>query len=400
MDLKKKLEYYRKSSSSSAATGQKVAESAVPVSVKALTEHFNGRLLPYPVPVVEISLSEEKEFEAGELNLERLTKKQFKEPIPLNQCLFFDLETTGLSGGAGTYPFLFGFGYFEDAQFKLLQYFLPDFGRDYYVFKEIRPLLQQKSILITFNGKSYDFPLLKSRAILNRFDFDFDKFRHLDLLHLARRVWKDSQESCDLTSIEREQLGLERTGDIPGSLIPTAYLRFIQSGVIHEMISTIKHNQTDIFSLKKILFKLAQINDRPESVQEAPALFRLAKLAFELDDFDYFLRIEKKLHDLQVKDLQKFNLLKSLFLKKRKEWLQACALWETLVPFREYSFFALEELAKAHEHVFKNHQKALEYAQRALNIYQKLEQLNPYHVKTEWKTAFSYRYQRLKNKLS
>lgn len=130
--------------------------------------------------------------------------------------------------------------------------------------------------------------MLKTRAILNRFEVDLECFEHLDLLHLSRRVWKDSQESCDLGSIEREQLNLQRSGDISGSLIPTAYLRFIQTGLIHEMISAIQHNQIDIFSLKKILFRLAEINEKPEVVSDLKALLRLANLAFELEDFEYF----------------------------------------------------------------------------------------------------------------
>lgn len=268
MDLKKKLDYYRKTTADESSAESKKNRPQIPASVKALAEHFKANILPLPVPVLEITVSENKGFEGQTVLLNRLSKNQFPDPILLEDCLFFDLETTGLSGGAGTYPFLLGFGFFEGDQFKVVQYFLPDFGRDYYVFKEIKPLLEQKKILISFNGKSYDFPLLKTRAILNRFEVDLDRFQHLDLLHLSRRVWKDSQESCDLGSIEREQLDLNRTGDIPGSLIPTAYLRFIQTGLIHEMISAIQHNQIDILSLKKILFRLAEINQNPETVHD------------------------------------------------------------------------------------------------------------------------------------
>jgi len=400
MDLKKKLEYYRKTTAGNFSRQEQKSAPRVPASVKAIAEHFKAKILPYPVPVLEISMTEDKEFEGESVKLNRLSKNQFTEPILLEDCLFFDLETTGLSGGTGTYPFLLGFGYFEGEQFKVVQYFLPDFGRDYYAFKEIQPLLEKKKILVSFNGKSYDFPLLKTRAILNRFEVDLECFEHLDLLHLSRRVWKDSQESCDLGSIEREQLNLQRSGDISGSLIPTAYLRFIQTGLIHEMISAIQHNQIDIFSLKKILFRLAEINEKPEVVSDLKALLRLANLAFELEDFEYFLRIEQRLEALQPEGAKEIRLLKSFFLKKRKEWTSACQLWETLVPHREYSFLALEELAKAYEHVFRDHQKALEYAQRALKIYQIMEQLNPYQVNSEWKMAFLRRFNRLKNKLT
>ncbi|WP_456405826.1 ribonuclease H-like domain-containing protein [Caldithrix abyssi] len=401
MDLKKKLQYYRQVTERSSDKKETVkAASKVPASVKALAAHFNGRLLEYPTPIVEITYSMDAEETAPQIFLDRLTKGQFAKPIDLAECLFFDLETTGLSGGAGTYPFLLGFGFYEAKRFKVVQYFLPDFGRDYYAFKEIIPLLEGKSILISFNGKSYDFPLLKTRAILNRFTIDLDRFRHLDLLHLSRRVWKDSQESCDLVSIEREQLNIRRSGDIPGYLIPAAYLRFIRNEVIHEMIAVIQHNRQDIISLNKILFRLSSINQSPEALNDGKALMRLAKLAFEINDYDYFVQVEKQLLKIRDEHHPEFKLLLSFFLKKQGNWQKACALWESLVAHQSYSFVALEELAKAHEHVFKDYQKALEYSARALKMYGTLQQLNPYSVKSAWKTAFLQRYERLKCKIS
>ncbi len=223
---------------------------------------------------------------------------------------------------------------------------------------------------------------------------------HIDLLHLVRRVWRDSQQSCDLASIEREQLQLQRQHDIPGAFIPSAYLRFVQSGVIHEMIATIHHNLMDIVSLKKILLRLHHINQNPQSLQDIKALIRLAKLALELNDRSYFALIEKQLQKLSAEQTKEFQVIKSLFLKKQKEWRQACVLWENLINHGEYAFWALEELAKTHEHVFKNHVKALEYTQRALKIYQILEQLNPYGVQESWKRSFLHRMKRLKGKIS
>ncbi len=400
MDLKKKLEFYRKATNTSSTKNvRSVSEPQVPASVRALAEHFGGTVLPHPQAVVKISHKIKIDFPFSSIELNRLTRNQFPQPISLDECLFFDLETTGLSGGAGTYPFLFGLGYFEQQFFKIEQYFLPDFGRDYYVFKEIAPLLQNKGILVSFNGKSYDFPLLKSRAILNRLQIDFERFQHLDLLHLVRRVWKDSQESCDLVSIEREQLQFQRTNDLPGSLIPVAYSRFVQSGVIHEMIAAIQHNHLDILSLQKILFRLASINQSPASVNDVKALLRLARLAFELEDFTYFEQIERQLQSIAQTMPAEFLRLKSLFCKKLKRWEKACAIWENLSNHPSHSLWALEELAKTHEHILKNPQQALQFTHRALKVLNTLEQLNPYTIKPAVKQAFLRRFQRLKNKI-
>lgn len=123
MDLKKKLEYYRKTTAGNFSRQEQKSAPRIPASVKAIAEHFKAKILPYPVPVLEISMTEDKEFEGESVKLNRLSKNQFTEPILLEDCLFFDLETTGLSGGTGTYPFLLGFGYFEGEQFKVVQYF-------------------------------------------------------------------------------------------------------------------------------------------------------------------------------------------------------------------------------------------------------------------------------------
>ncbi len=401
MDLKEKLQYYKRSGQGSRGQAKPDETPQIPASVKALIEHFNAELLiGSHAPVIKMQNTFACEYYENPLSLKRLSKRQITEPIDLNDCLFFDLETTGLSGGTGTYPFLLGFGVYEGEQFRIVQYFLPDFGRDYFVFKDLQPLLESKHILISYNGKSYDLPLLKSRAIMNRLNIDFDRMRHLDLLHVARRVWKDSQERCDLNSVEALQLGLNRPSDIPGWQIPQAYLNFLNTGVIHEMIAAIEHNVQDIYSLAKLLRRLAEVERQPQTLNDSAALLRLAYLAYELDDYDYFRQIEQALSQTKEQSSGSFKFLKSKFLKKRNDWPNAVTLWQELAEERAYRFFALQELAKYFEHRAKNYRQALHYCQKALALFAVIEELNPYSPELEMKKDFVKRMDRLRRKLS
>ncbi len=402
MDIKKKLEYYRNpvKLESNTAPREKTIRERIPTAVKALAEHFNAELLyASQAPILKIRNHFECKHPLKDVYLHRLSKRQFREAIVPEQCLFFDLETTGLSGGAGTYPFLMGFGYFETDVFTIVQYFLPDFGRDYFVFKELKNLLQDKRFLISYNGKSYDLPLLKARAILNRMQTDFENLLHIDLLHFARRVWKDSQERCDLGSVENMRLGVERSVDIPGGLIPSAYTTFLNTGVIHEMVQTIEHNIRDIHSLAQLLFRLAEIEENPGSADDAYALLRLADLAFELNDYAYFQRIEKAFIQRFGSENSKLKFVKSMFLKRNGQWTPAVKLWEELSLETAYRFKALQELCKYYEHRVRDYRQAVRYCQTALKAIRVLEEINPYSA-INIRSEFEKRFSRLRRKLS
>ena len=205
MDLRDKLKYYQSRSTKTTPEKQHRYE--------FIAESLEGDILePDTLPVIRI----EKFYDYSHFNLTEednqlksiliplLTKNQFPEIIPINKLLIFDLETTGLAGGTGTYPFLLGFGVFENKGIRLYQYFLPDFGREINAFLDMRNVLRNKNVLLTYNGKSFDYPLLRNRMIMNRMDDPFKTFLHLDLLHLARRLWKGALPSCSLSTIEEE----------------------------------------------------------------------------------------------------------------------------------------------------------------------------------------------------
>lgn len=390
MDITAKLERYR-----SEGKAQKSAES--PSSLLALRDIFEGEICAPTAPYLKIVRNHSFSF-PEQVGLNLLTKRTLTKPLSLKQCLFFDLETTGLAGGAGTYPFLLGFGYFSADSFTVEQFFLPDYGREYYLFQYLQKLFNGFSHLVSFNGKSYDFPLLRNRFILNRFQTNWGRFGHIDLLHVARRLWKDSLPSLELTAIERAYLNRRRVGDIPGASIPEAYFTFLRSGVIHDIKKIIEHNYLDIVSLAELIVLLSEIEETPQKAEDDAVLLRMARLAYELNDAPMFTRIGRIFHSQKRALPATMNMWKSLLAKRAGRWEEALPLWEGLLHSNAYLFFALEELAKYYEHQKKDYHKALDYTTRAMNSLQKLAELNPYSAIPEQQQAFRKRAKRLLTK--
>jgi len=173
------------------------------------------------------------------------------EGLSLDGLVFLDTETTGLAGGAGTVAFLVGVGKFVEGEFWLRQYFLRDLGQEQAMLHAIEGDLESSAGFVTFNGRSFDVPLLEMRFTLGmRKRIPLTGWPHLDLLYPSRRLWRRALPDCRLNTIEREVLGVQRSGeDIPGDLIPGLYLDYLRTGDSREMERVIYHNAIDILSL-------------------------------------------------------------------------------------------------------------------------------------------------------
>ena len=176
------------------------------------------------------------------------------EGLSLDGLVFLDTETTGLAGGAGTVAFLVGVGKFVEGEFWLRQYFLRDLGEEQAMLYAIESDLESSSGFVTFNGRTFDVPLLEMRFTLGmRKRFPLTEWPHLDLLYPARRLWRRALPDCRLNTIERDVLGVQRSGDdVPGELIPGLYLDYLRTGDIMEMERVIYHNAMDILSLVRL----------------------------------------------------------------------------------------------------------------------------------------------------
>jgi hypothetical protein len=295
----------------------------------------------------------------------------------LGEILIFDLETTGLAGGTGTYPFLIGFGIFGKKDLKIRQYFLPDFGREISAFLDIHQFQRDKKVLLSYNGKTFDYPLLRNRFILNRVDNPFEKYAHLDLLHAARRLYKKHLPSCSLESIEKYIFSFSRWRDIEGALIPQSYFTYLQTGELNDIQRIIHHNQQDIVSLARLLFHLHHLEnnefDSAYPQKEFISIFNLAIKISDLEQIEPMINsVNKEEKILPTQSLKSYSLL----LKREKRWDKALEIWHKFINCGEEVVFSCEEIAKYYEHRENNLKLALNYTHRAIEYINIIEEIN------------------------
>jgi uncharacterized protein YprB with RNaseH-like and TPR domain len=166
---------------------------------------------------------------------------------------FLDLETTGLSGGTGTYAFLCGLGAVCGKYFKVVQFFLRNPAHEAEWLAAVDTCIPKNATLVTYNGKTFDIPMLTTRHILSRMRPHWESSPHVDLLYFSRRFYRGYLESCSLGSVETHILGVRRANqDVPGSLIPEIYARYLRTGDAAPLRGVFYHNELDIASLASL----------------------------------------------------------------------------------------------------------------------------------------------------
>lgn len=178
------------------------------------------------------------------------------DPLDLRAPLFFDTETTGLAGGTGTLPFLVGVAELREGAAWCLQAHLPAPGEERPLLTWLAARIEASTALVSFNGKSFDWPLLRTRYVMNRLRPPPVR-PHLDLLHCARRVYRHHLREVRLTTLEREVLGVTRVGDLDGALIPPAWFDFLRTGRVATLRRVLEHNLRDVESLVHLAAHLA-----------------------------------------------------------------------------------------------------------------------------------------------
>jgi hypothetical protein len=189
--------------------------------------------------------------------------------------VFLDTETTGVHGGAGMCPFLIGIGYYAGDQFEVRQYFIRDFDEEESMLRALGDFLRQFELIVTYNGRAFDAPLVENRCVLAR----LDRMAHLDLLYMARRLWKASQGSCRLIALEEKILRFLRGADIPGSKIPQTYFDYVRHGRAGVLRKVFSHNAYDILSLAALTIEAAdRVIREPAPLEDPRDVYSLAKL--------------------------------------------------------------------------------------------------------------------------
>ena len=195
------------------------------------------------------------------------------------RMLFVDLETTGLAGGAGTYAFLVGCGWFDGGVFRTRQFFLSSFEAERVLLEAVADAADAAGTVVTYNGKSFDLPLLDTRFVMHRMETPFTGMPHVDMLHAARRLWRDDVEECRLSALEEAQCGHRREGDVPGFEIPSRYFHFVRSGDARRLEAVMEHNRLDLLSLALLTARASQLlEDGPASARTAREALGIGRL--------------------------------------------------------------------------------------------------------------------------
>jgi len=313
------------------------------------------------------------------------------------RLLFFDLETTGLSGGAGTYAFLVGFGFFDEDGFRSRQHFLRGYGQERALLDAVEQEVSAsraagRAVLVTYNGRSFDVPLIDTRYQFNRMRSPFDGMPHVDMLFPARRLWKrrpvpaagrfdDPPGSCSLTAIERDILGLCRQDDVPGWEIPARYFGYARTGDARGLEAVFEHNRLDLLSLAAVSGVILEMaRDGAEAARERHDSLALGRLLEYLDRLDNAERcyaaaaIDDGMLERELDRAVRADALHWLALHRRRahRFGEAAEAWRALSEIsgidanlrRE----ALEALAIYHEHRVKDLEAARAFAVEALRL--------------------------------
>ena len=299
------------------------------------------------------------------------------------RLLFLDLETTGLFGGAGTQAFLIGCASIEGSSIRVRQFLLPGFEHERAVLSEFQAWAKAQGTLCTYNGRSFDVPLIETRFMFNRVPCPLDGLPHLDMLHAARRLWRQrplasgtpdpDDSSCSLGVLEKHIAGLHRIGDVPGYEIPSRFFKFVRSGDARPLEAVMEHNRLDLISLAAVLARaIALITSGPGvagTAQEAYGLARVYERAGANEDaeaallrtIEFAKRVgaEPEVHGEALRRLAWIRRRARRLHEAAEAWRELAVLPRCAAALRRE---AKEALAIHHEHRLKDLMTARKHA--------------------------------------
>ncbi|TYP72545.1 ribonuclease H-like domain-containing protein [Paenibacillus methanolicus] len=314
--------------------------------------------------------------EAKSMGANKVDPELFPMAVVPERMLFLDLETTGLGVGTGNVPFMVGLGFIEEDAYVVQQMLIRHPAEERAMLRYLSEKLPAYSHLVTYNGRTFDWPVLAGRLVLNGLrDFRWEPY-HVDLLHPSRSIWRNTLSSCKLSHVEEERLGIEREDDVPGSLAPAIYFQFLADGNPDPLFGVFRHNEIDMLSLAALVIRFGHLLggamggrlaypegpeeqlrtglwlERMGQTEEAAALY--AK-------FEAGGKAEPRLM-LQLAERD----------KKYGNWERAVLLWQQVAALMAEhahpSWDAHIELAMYHEHSTKQPRLALQFTEAAFDL--------------------------------
>ncbi|HVL67431.1 MAG TPA: ribonuclease H-like domain-containing protein [Vicinamibacterales bacterium] len=303
------------------------------------------------------------------------------------RAIFIDLETTGLSGGAGTLAFLVGCGYFDLGAFHVRQFLLPGHSSERALLAAVAEFLDDAGLIVTYNGKTFDVPVMETRWSFHRLDMPAiggdDGVPHFDMLHTARRLWKKSEaddDGCRLSTLERKLFDVHRVGDVPGFEIPGRFFGFVRSGDARPLEPVLEHNRIDLVSLAAVTARAMNLarqgHEGCADNAEALALGRIYERAerFALAEACYRRAARSSNPFTRADALYRLGIR----LRRERRFNDAAAVWRELMQHTDPSTMrrgvlgdlrqvAVEALAIHHEHRAKDLAGARELALASLD---------------------------------
>ena len=343
--------------------------------------------------------------------------------------IFFDLETTGLSGGAGTLAFLVGCGWFEsDGAFLTRQFLLTRFADERALLEAVAAELGRAGALVSFNGKSFDAPLLETRFLFHRLPWICGRLPHVDVLHPARRFWKPRGSSpeglrymsgegsvaqpfraarpdgstCSLASLERQIVGARRAGDVDGFEIPGRYFQFVRSGDGQPLKAVLEHNRLDLLTLASLTAQLLHLTRTgPAGARDTREVLALGHVYAragleERARAAYRHAIDRCRSPRGAYDPIRIHALRMLALawRRARRYDEAASCWGELLHIRGCPPLvereATEALAIHHEHRRRDLSSAKAFALRSLES----------GAQPAWRDAVQHRLARLERKMA
>jgi uncharacterized protein len=310
-----------------------------------------------------------------------------EQALDPEKWLFLDTETTGLSGGTGTYAFLIGIAWWDAGGLQVEQFLMRDFSEEHSVLLELSERLAERPVLVTFNGKTFDWPLLESRFTMTRSIRLPQLAAHLDLLHPARAVWKLRLGSVRLVELEQHvldarRLGWDRADDVPSNMIPQFYFDYLRGRSVAPLAGVVRHNRNDLRGLAALFGKLSELLGKEHHPREADGLDLLGLSRF-LNRRGQKKRAESACIAARDRGLPiALDAVAQWELAKMAKWRgeheAAAQIFEELSRDSDWRAAACEELAIFHERKRKDLPMALKYARKAIGELKKSSALQKF----------------------
>jgi uncharacterized protein len=319
------------------------------------------------------------------------------------EWLFLDTETTGLSGGSGTYPFLVGIAWWEGGGLEIEQLFMREYSEERSLLFALRERIAEHPVVVTFNGKSFDWPLLETRYRMTRKISAPTPRAHLDFLHPARHLWRLRLGSVRLSELERHVLGWDRGADLLSGLIPQIYFDYLRGRPPERLVPVLNHNQLDLRGLAALSSRILSLLSEAETLgQDGLELFGVSRIC------------EKRGEDTRARSLYEKSIASFLpietdrvarrslarLAKRQGDFELACELWRDALGNSRHGYEAYEQLAIYYERKARDPEQAQEIVHQALDELRRAIQVGdiapgPYR---DIKARFDHRMERLGRK--